>query len=308
MQSRNLLLMSAIAGLLLSVVNPARGQQSIFHDPFLNWDFINFTAADANDFEIVVATPNWTPPQVYTGFFPTFNTSSDPVSGGTKLSWSGNTVLPGGIAHVGAAMMGSGKILDAYWTKDGQKVGDSIAIVYEKTQVFRFPIGPAAIAMNLQVAPSFQGTAGLANIRTFCDLPADLLGLNDLTGALTQRLNEPPIHNHETIPTELVSLSLVGGEPIIQTRPLQPISVLPSPGLTADSFFDVFVDMSFNANQRFESLLVADVLAFDPASNSWNPIGRFWNLNPQSPEPTSLVLMGLGGLLMLGGRKTKTKK
>lgn len=282
----------AVASSLPASVSPVLAQQSVFHDPFLNWDFVDFTGVDANDFEIVVTRPNWTPSQVYTGFFPAFATRPDPDSGGTILSWSGNSVAPGGIAHVGAAMTGSGPILDAYWTKDGQKAGPSIAVVYERTQIFPLLGGSEAIAMNLQVAPRFNGTAGLANIRTFSDLPATLLGLDDLTRNLDPRLQMPPLSELETVPTELIAFSLTG----VETRPLQAVSVLPATSPTMDSFFDVFVDITPNIGPAFESLLTADIVVFNPSENLWQPIGRFWNLNPQSPEPASLTLVCMGGL------------
>lgn len=298
--------MLVIAILLLVGGATTWAQQSIFHDPFLNWDFINFTGVDTNDFEIVVAKPNWTPPQVYTGYFPDFTTRPDAGSGGTVLSWSGNSVAPGQIAHVGAAMMGSGSILDAYWTKDGEKVGPSLAIVYERTQVFPFPDRSEAIAMNLQVASTFQGTAGLQNIRTFSDLPAELLGLDDLTRALDPLLNQSPLAGLETIPVELVSLDLIGGSPVIVTQPLQPVSVLPPANFTVDSFFDVFVAVSNNIGPDFESLLTADVVVFNPSANIWVPIGRFWNLNPQSPEPSGFALLCVGMIVSsLQGRRVK---
>lgn len=304
MRTIRVICMLVIAILLLVGGATTWAQQSIFHDPFLNWDFINFTGVDTNDFEIVVAKPNWTPSQVYTGFFPDFTTRPDAGSGGTVLSWSGNLVAPGQIAHVGAAMMGSGSIVDAYWTKDGEKVGPSLAIVYERTQVFPFPDRSEAIAMNLQVASTFQGTAGLQNIRTFSDLPADFLGLDDLTRDLD--LNQPALQQRETIPTELVSLDLVGGSPVIVTLPLQPVSVLPPANFTVDSFFDVFVDVTFNVGPTFESLLTADVVVFNPSLDRWEPIGRFWNLNPQSPEPSGFALLCVGMIVSsLQGRRVK---
>lgn len=293
----------AVIALLATGADSVRAQQSIFHDPFLNWDFVNFTGVDANDFEIVVAQPNWTPPQVYTGYFPGFTTRPDAGSGGTVLSWSGNSVAPNAIAHVGAAMMGSGRILDAYWTKDGQKIGPSIAIVYERTQVFPRPGGSEVVAMNLQVAPGFDGTAGLANIRTFSDIPANLLGLDDLTRDLDHRLQMPPLSDLETIPTELVSLDLSG----IVTQPLQPVSVLPSPTPTMDSFFDVFVDITTNVGPAFESLLTADVMTFNRDLNTWQPIGRFWNLNPQSPEPAGLALIAMASTVAVATRHPRRK-
>lgn len=297
------LLLLSVGVCLLVAPPPVSAQTSLFHDPFLNWDFINRAGGPANDFEIVVGAPAWMPPEVYTGFFPNFETRVDPESGGTILSWSGTSVQPGEIAHVGAAMMGSGRILDAYWTNDGVKVGQSIAITYETTQVFRLPNGPDAIAMNLQTAPAFEGTAGLLNIRTWSDLPEDLLGLGDLTSALDPQLSDPPFVDLETIPVELVSLQLVSGDPFIETLSLEPISPLPGGSSPPDSFFDVFVGLSTNTNPDFESLLTAEVVEFNPGTQQWDVIGRFWNINPQSPEPSTLVLLALGGAAVLVGRR-----
>lgn len=85
------------------------------------------------------------------------------------------------------------------------------------------------------------------------------------------------------------------------TQPLQPVSVLPGGDFTVESFFDVFVDESLNVGSEFESLLTADVVVFNPNLNTWEPIGWFWNINPQSPEPFSLVLLcaGIAGSFFL---------
>ena len=42
----------------------------LFHDPWLNWDFVNFTGQPVNDFEIVVETPNWSPHLSSSAFVP----------------------------------------------------------------------------------------------------------------------------------------------------------------------------------------------------------------------------------------------
>jgi len=263
---------TAVLILLLPKSLPA---QEIFHDPFLNWDFINFTNQTVNDFEIVVSTPNFNPNGVYTGFFPGFTTS--PVDGGahTKLAWSGRAVDPLQIAHVGAGMQGSGPILDAYWTKDGQRVdGGTIAILYEKTRVRRNPTGgPGDIDMLLQAVrgPDIPtASVQLDNIRVFSDIPATMIGLNDLN----RNLN-------------LDSLSSFERQPSVRT-----INNLPG-----DSFFDVFVGTSDNLSPAFRSLLVGDVVV------NQQPIGRFWNLNPQSPEPGILGLLAVGGVLALARRR-----
>lgn len=277
---------AGLAGLLLAAA-PLAAQTSIFHDPFLNWDFFNYTNQVANDFEIVVAADDWTPPGVYTGGlgFPQFSRMSGDFSPDpgmeTLLRWSGRDIAPGTIAHVGAAMMGSGRILDAYWTRDGVKIGPSIGITYELTRVTRPATGgPASISMILNTSPAFisdnpGAQLQLMNIRTFADIPADRLGLDDLTRDL-----------------DLNSLDGFETQPGARVAPL-----------VADSFFDVFVDLTVNDNPGFEALLVADVVLI-PAGGQPGVIGRFWNLNPQSPEPSGALLFG-GVLSLLAARRRR---
>lgn len=272
----------ALVGLSFLGSAAALGQTAppLFHDPWLNWDFINFTGQPVNDFEIVVETPNWSPGIGYTGSlgFPQFTTTTGdyvPSNPGeeTRMSWSGRTFEPGAIAHVGAYMNGSGRILDAYWTFNGVKVGPSIGIVYELTRVTPLQSGQGGIIdMVLQTSPAFVADnpgamLQLQNIRTFMDLPATLLDLDDLTRDL-----------------ELATLQS------FETTPGSPVA-----DLTADSFFDVFVGQTVNNNPGFEALLVADVVTTVPGTPS-QVIGRFWNLNPQSPEPATLGLV-----MMLAG-------
>ena len=264
---------------LLAIPLVGRAAVDIFHDPFLNWDFVNFTGVEANNFEIIVDAPNWTPNGVYTGFFPNF--SKSPVNGGldTLLSWKGRNVPPATIAHVGLGMQGSGRILDAYWTKDGNRIpGGSLAIVYERTRVRRDPIpgttGTADITMVLQATrgPDVTEPVMLTNIQTFMDLPAPLLGLDDLNADLDQQVGR--LSNYRTSPNP----------DVVQNLPI-------------DSFFDVFVGTTQNIGPEWESLLIADVVV------GTQKIGMFWNLNPQCPEPTSLLgLLALGGLLRLRPR------
>lgn len=269
------------------IVAPAGvvAQTTIFHDPFLNWDFINFTGQEVNDFEVVVANPNYVPPAVYTGGlgFPNFSRSVGDFSPEpgleTMLRWSGRSFAPGAIAHVGAAMMGSGRILDAYWTRDGQKVGPSIGITYELTRVRRLtPTAPAVLDMVLNTSPAFAlenpGSSLLvSNIRTFMDMPADLLGLNDITS----ELDLATLANFEVTPT-------------------------PRQGeLRPDTWLEVNLGTTLNANANFEALLVADIVLVPP---SLPPvlIGRFWNINPQSPEPVLLGVIAASGLFLIRRR------
>jgi len=58
-----------------------------------------------------------------------------------------------------------------------------------------------------------------------------------------------------------------------------------------------------NVSPDFESLLIADVVVLDPDGNQTS-VGRFWNLNPQSPEPGTVTLLAVGACVaMLRRRK-----
>ena len=57
-----LALFAALA--LALAAGPATAQPqpgSVIHDPWLNWDFLNFTNQQVNDFEIVVSSPTYNP-------------------------------------------------------------------------------------------------------------------------------------------------------------------------------------------------------------------------------------------------------
>jgi len=287
--------------LTILVTTTVYGQAGdIFHDPFLNWDFINFTGSTANDFEIIVENPNFvpighfdgyaTPPPGYANRFPTYGPVQGDFDGDgdqdTKISWSGSNVAPNQLIHVGLGMQGSGPILDAYWTNNGQKINGSIAITYELTRVRpSLTGGDGEISMLLSIAPSFfhdpGATVGWSNIRTFSNLPAVQLGLDDINAQLDLDL----LSRFETLPR----MQGPNGPVIPRDETI--------PG--ASSFFDVFVDVSPNISPQFESLLVADVV------QNGQVIGRFWNLNPQSPEPATIALLGLGGASLLARRRRK---
>ena len=292
---------AALAFVLCVSLSATAQPISIFHDPWLNWDFFNNTGSSVNDLDIIVATPNWTPPEVLLGMpFPTMmpcygDNNGDGVPD-TLLRWCGADVGPGMIAHVGAYMLGSGPILDAYWTQDGVKVGSSLPITYELTEIFDpdpFVPDDNEIHMLLQMSPGYfadPGNAGIAvgwdNIRTFANIPSDVLGLPDLNEGL-----------------DLTSLALYevdareggpGGD--IISGP-----ILPGIDFPAESFFDVYFDVPVPddfVGPGYESLLVADII-MDDGMGGYTTVGMFWNLNPQCPEPGTMMLVALGALAVL---------
>lgn len=290
--------LTVVLGLL--VVPLSASGQDLFHDPFLNWDFVNFTDQTAYDFEIVVETPDWVPNGHYDGYvnkvgfaerFPNFElmTEDHDQDGDedTVVRWYGSAVDAGVKIHVGLGMQGSGPILDAYWTdENGDKINRSIFITYELTRV-RPSTGE--IDMILSTAPAFfaddpNGRGGWANIRTFMDIPADMLGLEDIN----EEMGLAALANYETDP--------MVREGTATPRPIEPGEAFLFGESLVDSFFDVYVGDSENLSPEYESLLVADII------NQGQVIGRFWNLNPQSPEPATMVLLGVGGLLLLRRR------
>ncbi|HUU60650.1 MAG TPA: PEP-CTERM sorting domain-containing protein, partial [Phycisphaerae bacterium] len=119
----------------------------------------------------------------------------------------------------------------------------------------------------------------LLNVRTFSDIPADLLNLQDINESLD---------TSALLPFEAAAYSEIGPLP-----------------WSIDSFFDVFVKLTIpeNVSPDFESLLIADVVVLDPDGNQTS-VGRFWNLNPQSPEPGTVTLLAVGACVaMLRRRK-----
>jgi hypothetical protein len=292
---------AALALVLFLSLSATAQPISIFHDPWLNWDFINNTGAVVNDFEIIVETPGWIPPEVLLGMpFPVMGTTYGDNNGDglpdTKLTWSGADVGPGMVAHVGAYMLGSGRILDAYWTFNGAKVGPSIPITYELTEIFDpDPTVPDdnEIHMLLQMSPGYYDdpgntlAVGWANIRTFANIPYDVLGLEDLNEGLDlSTLALYKVDAREGGPGG----DLITGDPIY-----------PGIDFPAESFFDVYFDVPVpdgNVGPAWESLLVADIV-MDDGMGGLTTVGIFWNLNPQCPEPGTMVLVALGALAVL---------
>ncbi|HUU34865.1 MAG TPA: PEP-CTERM sorting domain-containing protein [Vicinamibacterales bacterium] len=130
---------------------------------------------------------------------------------------------------------------------------------------------------------------GWDNIRTFAHIPANMLGLADLNETLDLNL---------LLPFEVgARVGGLGGELI--EGPVWWESDFP-----AESFFDVFFDVPVpegNLGPSFESLLVADII-----NGEGEVIGRFWNLNPQCPEPGTFALIGTGlAALVLRLRRKK---
>ena len=288
---------------IASVTSPAWG---VYHDPWLNWDFWNFTGNVANDFHIVVESGTFSPDplkgEVLIGVpFPNFSVSHVYYDNNgdldTILAWSGANVptplnplvpLPGEVAHIGAYMKDSGKILAAYWTSNGVQQGLPLAISYELTEI-RPMSSPAEVHMQLQMPKSFFDShpseyAGWTNIRTFINIPATELNLADLNRTLNLDTLVAEHGGMEVTPREGGPL----GAPI--TGPIM---------VNAESFFDVYLGTIEEEYQgpQYESLLVATAL--DPSV----PIGMFWNLNPQSPEPATLALLGLGAVATLIRRR-----
>ena len=187
-------------------------------------------------------------------------------------------------------MFGSGRIIDAYWTKDGQRVL-TIPIVYELTRVWvpdpsgqPSPPAPGTILMRLGTAVLNELPAGqsvmLDNIRTWYDIPASELGLADINRELDE--------------------GTIGGENGQSQAGLFQI----------DSFFDVFYVGRTDPGHlgpQFESLLIADIYTVTgaPGQQVETRVGTFWNLNPQSPEPGTLALLAIGGLAALRRRRRR---
>ena len=305
-----------MTGVLVFVVAPhALGGTIVWHDPYLNWDLTNWTGGNINDLEVIVDNPNGkfnpnvnNPAELWAVPFQTITLTTGDFDGDgdqdTKVSYSNPiAVIPHGqTAHGGIYMFGSGVVDDAYWTWNGNKVGSSIPVTYEVTEIR----GDPEVHMHLQINKGFFEDAGIeagwTEIRTFVNLPADLLDLEDLNTSLdlstlaayevTPQYGQPGLPGNTGIPIALTDENL-------QNVP--------------DSFFDVYLDVipPENASPAYESLLVATVIGTGgtsdpPEGNGENEnviYGQFWNLNPQSPEPGTLSLLVLGGLALIRRRR-----
>ena len=286
-----------IIGAVLFMAAPVTNAVVVWHDPYLNWDFINMTGFAVNDLEIILDNPNfslnagnpnqaWSMP--FTSIVKTTGYFDADADLDCKITFSGAVINPDQTAHGGLYMLGSGMVLDAYWTWNGLKVGASTAITYEQTRI----VGDPQVFMELSIAPGFfedpenaGHEAAWTEIRTFVNIPADLLDLPDLNTSL----------DLSTLAAFEVTPRLGGPSgPIISTS-----DVIVAPN--DSSFVDIFladIDPAFS-NDNFEALLVATVM------NQPAVIGQFWNLNPQSPEPASMFLLGVGGAALLRRRRRK---
>ena len=289
---------------------PAVQGEVIWHDPWLNWDFMNQNPIGptivVNDFAIIVDAENWVPQEQWSAPFNVFattqiDTDGDLITDATKCEWSGADIPIGAIAHGGLYMKGSGLVLDAYWTLNGIKQYISTPVTYEMTEIR----GDPEVHMHLTIAEGYykdplnlyypNAEAGWTNIRTFVNIPADALGLADLTRELDLDtlvatyggMEVQPYYGKPGLPGN-------EGTPILLTDYIQNDPV-------PDSFFDVYlatIDPEF-ANAGYEALLHAEVW------NQGNVVGEFWNLNPQSPEPGTMALLVLGGLGMILRRRKR---
>lgn len=293
-----------VAALLVTVVclTPTARANVVWHDPWLNWDFINQlpTPPQVDDLDIWVDNPNWTVPatnwwaQPFNTMTPTNNAGDIDNDGDqdTRIRFSGAVIPSGATAHGGLYMPGSGKVLDAYWTSNGVKVGPSTPVTYERTRV----VGDPDLFMELNIAPGFFSDpdnvgkeAGWRNIRCFVNLPADSLGLADINSSLDLDnflLSDGSLlGDHEVTPI-IDGVAYTGGDILMND----------------DSIKDVFLASipPEKSNENFEALLFAEVIATGSAPI---PTGAFWNLNPQSPEPATLLLLALGSSVVLRKRK-----
>lgn len=282
---------------ILVFAAPVVRGEVIWHDPWLNWDFINQNPIgppiQVNDFAVIVDAQNWVPQEQWSVPFPNFNTSQGDYDGDgdmdTKCEWSGAWVNPGEIAHGGLYMLNSGRVQDAYWTLNGNKVYVSTPITYEQTEIR----GDPEVHMHLNIAPGYfedpdqpYSEAGWTNIRTFVNIPAEELGLPDLT----RDLNLDDFAQYEVQPIDAET-----GLPIMPTDQIWMYE--------PDSFFDVFlaeIDPEY-ASLDYEALLHAEVIT--PGGARQMVVGEFWNLNPQSPEPATAALFAIGGLVLLRRRR-----
>ena len=201
MKTRTIIAALAVC-LMVTSASLATAPVSLFHDPYLNWDFVNGTGITVDDLEIVVDDPTFSPNladpnEVWSDLFTgvtTFNTDHD--SDGdqdTVVRFFNGVVPPGLLAHGGLFMAGSGNILDAYWTLGGTKVGASLPVTYELTEIRMNGINE--VHMQLQLGDMFfddLGNAGLVagwtNIRTFVSIPATDLDLPDINRLLDESL------------------------------------------------------------------------------------------------------------------------
>ena len=294
--------------LILAATSVAQGEV-VWHDPWLNWDFINQdpngNTIMVNDFAVIVDDPTGNfnpnpadPNQQWALPFPTFQTFQADYDGDGDLDrmckWSGANVNPFATAHGGLYMKGSGLVLDAYWTLNCNKVYASTPVTYELTEIR----GDPEVHMHLTMGAGYfndpnhpdypNAEAGWTHIRTFVNIPADLLNLPDLTSDLdlsTLALFEvDPNHGVPGLPG---AGAAIGYDDIIWADP--------------DSFFDVFLAEipPEYASPEYEALLVADVV------NQGQIVGSFWNLNPQSPEPGTITMVALGTCLILRRRRKR---
>ena len=266
----------------------------IDHEPWLNWEL--FTPVDATDVHLVVDNPDFQPREVFEDaqrswrFDGVISTGNDAI-----LSWVAddpNAGDAGSPVHIGADMTGAGRIIGAYWTYWGQTVAP-IPIVWELTRIIDpDPLNPAndvEVWMRLQTGEQYAPTGQevrLRNIRTYLDIPADVLGLADLNAGLDET----------RITAEWGGRAGMAYPDVSDLLPSAP-----------DSFFDVFVGVTLpeKSSPEFESLLVADIMVSEAGGVNAQTFGWFWNLNPQCPEPGSMALLALGGLVALRRRRRK---
>ena len=260
----------AMAVVMAIVATPALAGSPIWHDPYLNWDLDNLTGVQVNDLDVIVDNPNglFNPPaaDLWSDVFENVTVTNIPDHDGDgdadcRVTYSTTgAVPPGATAHGGIYMLNSGAVLDAYWTLNGVKVGASIPVTYELTEIRGDPEIHMQLQMNKGYLDDLENpglVAGWTEIRTFVNLPADLLGLEDINRDLVLSTRASyevdPMYGNPGSPG-------TDGTPILQSdQIIRDASHI-------DSFFDVYLAQILPefSSPEYESLLVATVIGTNP--------------------------------------------
>lgn len=239
----------------------------VYHPAVSNWDLYNLTGQPVNDFDVIVASPDFEPSWTYnpggTNQIIRGDFNGDMIVE-TKIHYVFPTVAVGELKHIGLRLPADVGMQDAYWTFNGVRVG-SQGIPYERTKVTRSAVGGSGeVVMQFQAPQLFAGNLTLSNIRAFRDLPAGLI-----TG---DQLN-----------SSLILDSLAAFE---VTPTFNPVAALPTTG-----FFEVSLGNTLFTGPEYESLLHATILSDNVV------IGEVWTLNAQCPEPAFCSLIAAAAVI-----------
>jgi hypothetical protein len=216
----------------------------------------------ANDFDIVVEgnyNPTWLFPPGPTVTHSDVDADGDPD---TLISWHFPT---GQAIHDGINVPLGLPIEDAYWTHDGERLA-AASIAKTQLHVIRPDSGPSTLIWQVQASGNSGTLLDLRNIRTFKDVPKGVL-------------------SPETINSDL-DLSTLSAYEV--TPSAQNLTSLPT-----DGFSDVNIGTSGMVGAYYQSLLVGDLYY------NGEQVGISWSLADECPEPSSLVLLGIGAVSLL---------